>query len=115
MRRLVAIALVAGVALAGCSSGGSKSAAAGPAKSTNMITIKNFRFTPAVVTVKAGTVVTWTNQDSVEHSATSDDKTFDSKTFGKGKSYSYTFTKAGTYGYHCTPHQYMTGKVIVTA
>ncbi|MEO6712623.1 MAG: plastocyanin/azurin family copper-binding protein, partial [Mycobacteriales bacterium] len=50
----------------------------------------------------------------VEHSATGDDKSFDSKTFGKGKSYSYTFTKAGTYEYHCTPHGYMKGKVIVT-
>ena len=106
---------VAGVALTGCSSGGTKdSGATGPAKSTNSVMIKDFKFVPAVITVKAGTVVTWTNSDDVEHSATGDDKSFDSKLFGKGKSYSYTFSKAGTYDYHCTPHQYMKGKVIVT-
>jgi len=109
------VALVAGVALTGCSSGGAKKAGAtGPAKSTNSIHIKNFKFVPAVITVKAGTVVTWTNTDDVMHSATADDKSFDSDLLGKGKSYSFTFTKAGTYSFHCTPHQYMTGKVIVT-
>jgi plastocyanin len=112
---LGAAAIVAGVALTGCSSGAkTKAGASGPAKSTNTVAIKNFAFVPAVITVKAGTVVTWTNTDNVMHSATADDKAFDSKLFGKGESYSFTFTKAGTFSYHCTPHQYMTGKVIVT-
>lgn len=113
---VVAVAgVVAGVALTGCSSGGTKgNAATGPAKSTNAVTIKGFKFVPAVITVKAGTVVTWTNADDVEHSATSDDKSFDSRLLGKGKTYSFTFTKAGTFEYHCMPHQYMKGKVIVT-
>lgn len=111
---VVAVA-VAGVALTGCSSGGGKaSGGTGSAKSTNTVAIKDFKFVPAVITVKAGTVVTWTNSDDVEHSATGDDKSFDSRLFGKGKTYSYTFTKAGTYEYHCTLHQYMKGTVIVT-
>lgn len=112
----VAAAAVVGVALTGCSGGGGadKAGGSGPTKSTNTVAIKDFKFVPGVITVPAGTVVTWTNNDDVEHSATSDNTGFDSKLFGKGKSYSYTFTKAGTYTYHCTPHQYMTGTVIVT-
>lgn len=112
----VGVAVTAGLVLTGCSSGGGNkgSGATGPAKSTNTVHIKDFKFSPAVITVKAGTVVTWTNMDSVEHSATGDDKSFDSDTFGKGKSYSFTFTKAGKYKYHCTEHGYMKGTVIVT-
>lgn len=113
--RLLAAVLVAGVALTGCSSGGAKKAGgSGPAKSTNTVEIKGFKFVPSVITVKAGTVVTWTNADDVQHSATANDKSFDSNLFGKGKSYSFTFTKAGKFTYFCSAHQYMTGTVIVT-
>ncbi len=114
--RLLAAVVVAGVALTGCSSGGTDNGggATGPPKSTNTVEIKDFKFVPAVITVKAGTVVTWTNKDDVDHSATGDDKSFDSDVFGKGKSYSFTFTKAGKFEYHCTPHSYMKGMVIVT-
>jgi len=109
----MAAVLVAGAALTGCSSGGAKKAGGtGAAKSTNTVQIKNFKFVPAVIKVKVGTVVTWTNADDVEHSATATDKTFDSNLFGKGKSYSFTFTKAGKFDYFCSAHQYMTGTVM---
>ncbi|MEP6695937.1 MAG: cupredoxin family copper-binding protein [Pseudonocardiales bacterium] len=109
------MALVAGVALTGCSGGGAKKAGgSGPAKSTNTVEIKGFKFVPSVITVKVGTVVTWTNADDVQHSATATDKTFDSKLFGKGKSYSFTFTKTGKFDYFCSAHQYMTGTVMVS-
>lgn len=106
--RLLALVAVAGLALTGCSGGG------GSAKSTNTVQIKNFKFVPETITVKAGTVVTWTNTDSSEHTVTASDKSFDSKEFGQGKSYSYTFSKAGSYAYICAIHQYMKGTVKVT-
>jgi amicyanin len=87
------------------------------ASTTNQVTISNYAFSPATITVKAGTKVTWTNQDSVQHTVTMDDSDAagpKSELLSKGDSYSYTFTKAGTYEYHCTPHTYMKAKVVVT-
>lgn len=81
---------------------------------TNSVTIQNFAFHPAHITVKAGTKVTWTNNDEIPHSATSDDGVWDTGLLAQGKSGSYTFTKPGTYSYHCTPHPYMKGTVTVT-
>lgn len=85
--------------------------------STNKIDIKNFAFSPAVVTVKKGTTITWTNQDDTRHSISPDTETTDfkpSQLLSKGETYSVTFTSAGTYTYHCTPHPYMKASVIVT-
>lgn len=88
---------------------------ASQAVATNKVTIANYAFSPATITVKAGTTVTWTNQDSVHHSVTADNgKGPKSQLFGQGESYSYTFSKPGTYTYHCEPHPYMQGTVIVT-
>lgn len=115
--RLAAAIAVAGVALAGCSSGAAAkggTASGGAEKSTNTVQIKNFKFVPENITVKAGTVVTWTNTDGSDHTVTASDKSFDSKNLGKGKSYSFTFSKPGTYDYVCGIHQYMKGTVKVT-
>lgn len=79
----------------------------------NAITIQNFAFSPATLTVKVGDKVTWTNQDSVGHSATADDGSFDTGVFGQGQSASTTFSKAGTYTYHCSVHPMMKGTIIV--
>jgi plastocyanin len=114
---LLAVAgVVAGVALTGCSSGGGGKSTSGGAKpvSTNTVAIKDFTFVPQTITVKAGTVVTWTNDDSTDHTVTASDKSFDSKNLGKGKSYTFTFSKPGSYSYICSIHQYMTGTVKVT-
>lgn len=78
------------------------------------VEIEDFAFVPGTITIKAGTTVTWTNKDNVGHTATSDDGVFDSGMLGKGSSYSYTFTTAGTYGYFCTPHPYMVATIVVT-
>lgn len=82
--------------------------------STDNVAITNFAFSPANITVKVGTKVTWTNKDSVQHSATADDHSFDTGLIAQNGSASYTFTKPGTYHYHCTPHPYMKGIVTVT-
>ena len=79
------------------------------------VAIANFSFAPNSLTIKEGTTVKWTNQDSVTHTVTSDTGLFDSGGLSQGQSFSYTFTTAGTYPYHCTPHQAkMTATVIVT-
>jgi plastocyanin len=78
------------------------------------VEIEDFAFVPGSVTIKVGTTVTWTNKDNVGHTATSDDGVFDSGILGKGSSFSYTFTKAGTYGYFCKPHPYMVATIVVT-
>jgi plastocyanin len=78
-------------------------------------TISDFKFTPSTVTVTAGESVTWTNSGPAAHSATADDGSFDTGILRKGTSGSHTFTRAGTYTFHCTPHPFMTGKVVVVA
>jgi plastocyanin len=79
------------------------------------VSISNFAFVPATITVRAGTRVTWTNrQAGIEHTVTANDGSFDSGNLSTGSSYSHVFTKAGTYAYHCAIHPFMTGTVIVT-
>ena len=78
------------------------------------VEIEDFAYVPGTITIKVGTTVTWTNKDSVGHTATSDDGVFDSGMLSKGSSFSYTFTTAGTFGYFCTPHPYMVATIVVT-
>lgn len=79
----------------------------------NTVTIQNYAYSPSVLKVKVGTTVTWENQDSVEHSVTADDGSFDTKMLAQGEQGSFTFTKAGTYTYHCSSHPSMTGTIVV--
>ena len=88
------------------------------AQSGSAVTISNFDFSPGILTVAANTMVTWTNNDSVEHNVTEDADSsapgFESQNLAQGQSYSYTFTKPGTYNYHCSIHPSMKGTVVVT-
>lgn len=86
------------------------------AQATNSVTIQDMAFSPANITVKAGTTVTWTNSDSDAHTVTeSDSKTGpNSGTLENGKSYTFTYDTPGTYQYHCTIHPSMMGTVTVT-
>jgi len=77
------------------------------------VEIKDYAFSPSTITIKKGDSIKWTNQDSVGHTATSDNSLFDSGTLNKNKDYTFTFNQAGTFNYHCTPHPYMKGKIIV--
>jgi plastocyanin len=111
----VIAALVAGYA--GLST--SHRAAAGESSSRdNLITIQTFQFRPTPVEVRAGTRVTWTNQDDILHTVTSGapdrrDQRFEAALDGKGTSYGFTFTQAGTYPYFCDRHQSMRGEILV--
>lgn len=84
-----------------------------PAPAANTINITNMSFSPGDFTVKAGTTVTWVNNDGVPHTVTADDNTFDSGSIAGGEKYTHTFGTAGTITYHCNFHGGMTGKVTV--
>jgi len=77
------------------------------------VKIDNFSFTPATITVPVGTTVRWTNRDDIPHNVVSNDKSFKSKPLDTDESFSFTFSKAGTYDYFCSIHPKMTGKVVV--
>jgi plastocyanin len=92
--------------------GGGGSGGTGPGTQVSM---KDIKFNPGTVTIKAGGKVTWTNDDSVGHDVTADD--FESGSPGGidgGSTYSHTFKKPGTYDYVCSVHPGMKGAVKVT-
>jgi plastocyanin len=75
--------------------------------------IDNFQFSPATLTVSAGTTVLWTNQDDMVHTVTSSERVFSSPSLETDQTFTYTFTKPGTYTYFCKLHPRMTATVIV--
>jgi plastocyanin len=84
-----------------------------PTGNGTSVTIMSFAFSPASLTVKTGTKVTWTNKDAVTHTVTADQGAFNSGLLSPGNSFSFTFTQAGTYSYHCNIHHSMTATIIV--
>ena|ERR687886_536565 len=78
-----------------------------------MVSIENFAFNPPNISVAPGTTVTWVNNDTVPHTTTADDGTWDSETLQPGQSFSFTFSSAGTFPYHCEIHPSMRGTVTV--
>jgi plastocyanin len=107
-------AAVLAIAL-GSSAGLRANAALGDAKGTPeaTVTIDNFSFSPATITLPMATTVRWTNADDIPHTVVSDDKTFKSKVLDTDEQFAYTFTKPGTYSYFCSIHPKMTGKIVV--
>jgi len=81
---------------------------------TARVEIQAHGFSAPTLTVKAGTTVTWTNRDDDAHTVTSVANTFRSPGLDTGETFSYTFTRAGTFEYFCSLHPLMTGKVVVT-
>ena len=88
--------------------------APGPVAGT-AVDITNFAFTPATLTVKAGDTVTWANHDEEPHTVAADDGSFHSPGMGTNATYSFTFSKPGSYGYTCSVHPFMHGTVVVTS
>jgi len=89
------------------------SLAAEPRGSVVKVKIDNFSFSPQILTVPAGTTVTWTNNDDVPHTVVSTTKKFASKVMDTDDQFSFTFSDPGTFDYYCSVHPHMTGKVIV--
>src|SRR5207253_1018321 len=73
------------------------------AQGANQVTITNFKFEPKTLTVNEGDTVTWNNKEGL-HTVKSDTDAFVSKNLKAGESFSYQFTKAGKYAYHCAFH-----------
>jgi plastocyanin len=141
-RRLIigaASVFITAGALAGCSAHAETSApppiSAAPISTPSVsagpvINISSLMFQPSATAVKVGTTITWRNDEAITHTVTSGrfegiDKTtglrssqspdgaFDMK-LAKGKTFSFTFTKPGTYTYYCDIHQGMNATITVT-
>ena len=124
-RILLALCAVVALAAAGCGSSNSGSTSSGSSSSASMgaasssgggvaIKMQNIAFDPKAVTVKVGQKVTWTNDDSTDHNVTANSGAdFKSDNFGKGGTFSFTPTKAGTIKYVCTIHPGMDGTLTV--
>lgn len=89
------------------------SAASAPTKSQVAVAIANFSFQPGSSAIAVGGTVTWTNNDSMPHTVTADDGSFNSGSIAPGATYSHTFSASGTVSYHCSFHPSMHGSVVV--
>jgi plastocyanin len=78
-----------------------------------MVKISDFQFAPARLTVKAGTTVTWRNNDDIPHTVTSTTRAFKSKALDTDDAFAFAFTEPGSYAYVCSLHPYMTGTIVV--
>jgi plastocyanin len=77
------------------------------------VTIDNFTFSPAELTVPPGTTVTWVNHDDIPHTVVEENKSFRSKALDTDDTFSFTFMKPGDFTYFCSLHPHMTGKITV--
>jgi plastocyanin len=84
-----------------------------PSSEQATVNISGLAFVPQTLRVTTGTRVTWTNNDSVDHTITSNDNLFESGTISRGATFNFTFAQRGTFEYHCKIHPSMTGKIIV--
>jgi len=81
---------------------------------TKSATILDFAFHDAEIRIPVGSTIIWTNQDSAGHTVTSDNGRFTSSSLLlRGNTYQHTFTEKGEFTYHCSPHPFMKGKIIV--
>jgi len=115
MRVLLASGLLCAALASGCGGGDGPSgemAAAQPA-ATATVDISSFKYMPVTVTVREGGRVRWTNSDAADHTATADDRSFDTQTIDKGAARMVAFTTPGTFAYHCDFHPFMKATVVV--
>ena len=117
MNRLAAFAVLAvAILVAGV---GALLYRASTSPSSVQVSISNYSFSPSTLNVQVGTIVRWVNFDSVGHTVTfggqdSIGSGMDSGLMGHMKSFTTTFTEPGVHEYHCDPHPYMTGAIIVS-
>ncbi|HEV8264035.1 MAG TPA: cupredoxin family copper-binding protein [Gemmatimonadales bacterium] len=81
-----------------------------------LVSIRDFAFHPDSIAVPVGATVTWVNCETPPqepHTTTSDAPAWDSPELNPGDRYSRTFGAAGAFPYHCTPHPFMLGKIVV--
>lgn len=76
---------------------------------------EHYAFSPGSTTMPVGTTVTWTDRSDTAHTVTSDSGAFGSSVLQPNQTFRFTFSKAGTFAYHCSIHSYMHGTIVVTA
>lgn len=80
---------------------------------STIVVIQKFAFGPADVRVRAGERVTWINCDVDTHTSTADGGQWASPLLPPGDAFTQAFPAAGEFPYHCVPHPFMTGRVVV--
>ena len=109
MRTLVAAVLVSFACVLQTGAGTGALAAS----TTHTIVIADMKFVPETLTVKAGDTVVWVNKDFFPHTATAQDKSFDSRDIATNKSWKYVVKKKGSFPYICTLHPTMKATLVV--
>lgn len=119
--RSAGVAILLAVAVAGCGGDDEPKAVStvpgATGATSDKVAVKDFAFTPESTTVRAGTTVTWTFQDDVDHNVepVTGAEPKKSPDLQGNETYTYTFEKPGTFAYRCGIHNSMTGTVVVTA
>jgi plastocyanin len=118
---ILATSMIYILAATGCSksssslNNGGAGGSGGTNPDPNTIIISGTTFSPSTLTVKAGTVVTWKNNDAMVHTATADNgASFNTGNIAAGATASYTTSTTGTFPYHCIFHSGMNGTLVVT-
>jgi plastocyanin len=75
--------------------------------------MREMQYISTTLDITVGTTIEWKNDDPLPHTVTADDGSFDSGLITEGEVWRYTFMRAGTYAFHCTPHPFMVGTVVV--
>ncbi len=124
-RRMVPVtSIVLGLILAGCSAVSTpippvntfapeNTPILAPTAGIAEVTIQNFAFSPAEITVAMGSTVRWTNQDGTAHTVKAADGSWTSPNIDQGGTFEKVFDKPGTYDYICSIHPAMKGRIIV--
>ncbi|MFI5266657.1 MAG: cupredoxin domain-containing protein [Chloroflexota bacterium] len=84
------------------------------ASAANQVRIQDFGFTPPTLNISIGTRLSWTNTGPSNHTITANDGSFDSSTIQRNATFNFTFSKAGTFAYHCSIHPTMLGTITVS-
>jgi plastocyanin len=113
VHRAALVPVCIALGLAGCGGDESPEKAAGAGSSSTTVEIVDFKYKPATIEVERGDAITWDNVDTAGHTATADDRSFDTAAVDKGESKKVTMTDVGTFAYHCDFHPFMKGKVVV--
>ena len=88
-------------------------ARAGAGPTTHRIVIRKFAFVPALMEIRSGDIVEWTNEDIAPHTATGRDESWDTGELARGESRSIEFSAPGRTAFFCTFHRHMTGEIVV--
>jgi plastocyanin len=112
---IVFVLMLSSASASALGNSGAAQTASGAASTDSSAEVKidNFAFTPATITVKAGTQVTWINHDDIPHTVDSTEGKFKSAALDTDDKFQFRFTESGEYPFFCRMHPKMTGKVIV--